>query len=127
MIQVVSVINQKGGVGKSTTSQSLAAGLSLKGFKVLLIDTDSQGNLSFSVGADKKGASTLEVLKKESPAENAIQHIGMIDIIPASISLAGADMQLTEMGKEYRLKEAIKPIMDMYDYIIIVKPEDIGL
>lgn len=127
MKQIVSIINQKGGVGKSTTSQTLAAGLSIKGFKVLLIDMDSQGNLSFSVGADKQGISVLEVLKKESPAADSIQHIGSIDIIPASISLAGADMQLTEMGKEYKLKEAIEPIKKFYDYIIIDTPPALGI
>lgn len=127
MKQIISIINQKGGVGKSTTSQSLAAGLSLKGFKVLLIDMDSQGNLSFSVGANKQGISVLEILKKEVPAEESIQHIGTIDIIPASISLAGADMQLTEMGKEYRLKEAIEPVKKRYDYIIIDTPPALGI
>ena len=127
MNQIISIINQKGGVGKSTTSQSLAAGLSIKGFKVLLIDMDSQGNLSFSVGANKQGISVLEILKKEVPAEESIQHIGTIDIIPASISLAGADMQLTEMGKEYRLKEAIEPVKKRYDYIIIDTPPALGI
>lgn len=127
MKRIVSIINQKGGVGKSTTSQSLAAGLSLKGYKVLLIDMDSQGNLSFSVGADKEGVSTLEVLKRQASAEEALQHIGDLDIIPASISLAGADMQLTEMGKEYRLKEAIEPLKKMYDYIIIDTPPALGI
>lgn len=127
MKRIVSIINQKGGVGKSTTSQSLAAGLSLKGYKVLLIDMDSQGNLSFSVGADKEGVSTLEVLKRQTSAEEAIQHIGALDIIPASISLAGADMQLTEMGKEYRLKEAIEPLKKKYDYIIIDTPPALGI
>lgn len=127
MKRIVSIINQKGGVGKSTTSQSLAAGLSLKGYKVLLIDMDSQGNLSFSVGADKEGVSTLEVLKRQASAEEAIQHIGALDIIPASISLAGADMQLTEMGKEYRLKEAIEPLKEKYDYIIIDTPPALGI
>lgn len=127
MKRIVSIINQKGGVGKSTTSQSLAAGLSLKGYKVLLIDMDSQGNLSFSVGADKEGVSTLEVLKRQASAEEAIQHIGALDIIPASISLAGADMQLTEIGKEYRLKEAIEPLKKKYDYIIIDTPPALGI
>jgi chromosome partitioning protein len=127
MKQIVSIINQKGGVGKSTTSQALAAGLSLKGYKVLLIDMDSQGNLSFSVGANKQGVSVLEVLKREASAEDSTQHIGALDIIPASISLAGADMQLTEMGKEYRLKEAIEPIKKRYDYIIIDTPPALGI
>lgn len=127
MAKITAIINQKGGVGKSTTSQSLAAGLSLKGFKVLLIDMDSQGNLSFSVGANKAAVSVLEVLKQEAAAADAIQTIGNLDIIPASISLAGADMQLVEMGKEYRLKEAIEPLKEKYDYIIIDTPPALGI
>lgn len=127
MAKVTAIINQKGGVGKSTTSQSLAAGLSLKGFKVLLIDMDSQGNLSFSTGANKAAVSILEVLKQEAPAADAIQTVGKLDIIPASISLAGADMQLTEMGKEYRLREALEPIKKNYDYIIIDTPPALGI
>ena len=127
MTTVTAIINQKGGVGKSTTSQTLAAGLSLKGFKVLLIDMDSQGNLSFSVGANKAAVSILEVLKQEATATEAIQTIGSLDIIPASISLAGADMQLVEMGKEYRLKEALEPIKENYDYIVIDTPPALGI
>ena len=127
MAKITAIINQKGGVGKSTTSQSLAAGLSLKGFKVLLIDMDSQGNLSFSTGANKAAVSILEVLKQEAPAADAIQGVGNLDIIPASISLAGADMQLTEMGKEYRLREALEPIKKNYDYIIIDTPPALGI
>lgn len=127
MTTVTAIINQKGGVGKSTTSQTLAAGLSLKGFKVLLIDMDSQGNLSFSVGANKAAVSILEVLKQEATAAEAIQTIGSLDIIPASISLAGADMQLVEMGKEYRLKEALEPIKEKYDYIVIDTPPALGI
>lgn len=127
MAKITAIINQKGGVGKSTTSQSLAAGLSLKGFKVLLIDMDSQGNLSFSVGANKAAVSILEVLKQEATAAEAIQTVGNLDIIPASISLAGADMQLTEMGKEYRLKEALEPVKNNYDYIVIDTPPALGI
>lgn len=127
MAKILSIINQKGGVGKSTTSQSLASGLSIKGFKILLIDMDSQGNLSFSVGADKQCLSVLEVLKKETAVSNVIQHIGALDVIPASVSLAGADMQLTETGKEYRLKEAIEPLRKNYDYIVIDTPPALGI
>lgn len=127
MSEVTSVINQKGGVGKSTTSQTLAAGLSLKGYKVLLIDMDSQGNLSYSAGANKTGITILEVLKQKETAKAAVQKLPRFDIIPASISLAGADMQLTEMGKEYRLKEAIEPLKKIYDYIVIDTPPALGI
>lgn len=126
---VTAVINQKGGVGKSTTSQNLAAGLSLKGKRVLLIDMDSQGNLSLSVGADKSRGtvSILEVLTRENTAAQSIQTIRGLDIIPATISLAGADMQLTEMGKEYRLKEALAPLREEYEHIIIDTPPALSI
>lgn len=126
---ITAVINQKGGVGKSTTSQNLAAGLSLKGKKVLLIDMDSQGNLSLSVGADKSRGtvSILEVLTRENTAAESIQTIRGLDIIPATISLAGADMQLTEMGKEYRLKEALAPLKEEYEHIVIDTPPALSI
>ena len=127
MAQIISIINQKGGVGKSTTAQSLAAGLALKGFRVLLIDMDSQGNVSFSAGSERQSETILEVLTLEVAAADAIQHLDHYDIIPASISLAGADMKLTEMGKEYRLKEALEPIKGNYDFIIIDTPPALGI
>lgn len=127
MKKIVSVINQKGGVGKSTTSLSLAAGLSFKGYKVLLVDMDAQGNLSLSVGANKAAVTILEVLKKEAPMAAAIQHIGELDIVPAALTLAGADMTITEMGKEYRLREALEPLKSDYDYCIIDTPPALGV
>lgn len=127
MSNIISVINQKGGVGKSTTSQSIAAGISRKGYKVLCIDTDPQGNLSFSAGAKKDGITILDVLQQNATIETATQKCGPFDIVPASISLAGADMMLTELGKEYRLREALEPVKENYDYIIIDTPPALGV
>ena len=126
---ITAVINQKGGVAKSTTVQSMGAGLQRKGYKVLLLDMDSQGNLSLSVGADKSRGipSILEVLTNELPITDAIQIIRGTDIVPATISLAGIDMVLNEMGKEYRLKEAVAPIKDKYDFILIDTPPALGI
>lgn len=126
---ITAVINQKGGVAKSTTVQSMGAGLQRKGYKVLLLDIDSQGNLSLSVGADKSRGipSILEVLTNELPITDAIQTIRGTDIVPATISLAGIDMVLNEMGKEYRLKEAVAPIKDKYDFILIDTPPALGI
>lgn len=126
---ITAVINQKGGVAKSTTVQSMGAGLQRKGYKVLLLDMDSQGNLSLSVGADKSRGipSILEVLTNELPITDAIQTIRGTDIVPATISLAGIDMVLNEMGKEYRLKEAVAPIKDKYDFILIDTPPALGI
>lgn len=122
MIKTIAVINQKGGVGKSTTAAALGAGLTLKGFKVLYIDLDAQGNLTYTLGADPKGLTALDVLTKEATAAAAVQHTAQGDVIAASPSLAGADTVITSVGKEYRLKEALEPIKEKYDYIIIDTP-----
>ncbi len=122
MIKTIAVINQKGGVGKSTTAAALGAGLSLKGYKVLYIDLDAQGNLTYTLGADIKGLTALEILTKEATAEQTIQRTAQGDVISASPSLAGADTLITAVGKEYRLKEALEPIKEKYDYIIIDTP-----
>lgn len=127
MQEIISIINQKGGVGKSTTAQALGAGLILKGFKVLLIDLDAQGNLSYTAGADITGLTVIDVLEQRTSPEQAIQRTAQGDIIPASPSLAGADMLLTQTGKEYRLKEAIEPLKSMYDYFIIDTPPALGI
>lgn len=122
MIKTIAVINQKGGVGKSTTAHSIGAGLSLKGFKVLYIDLDAQGNLSYTLGADINGLTALDILTKEATAEQTIQRTAQGDVISAAPSLAGADTLITAVGKEYRLKEALEPIREKYDYIIIDTP-----
>lgn len=122
MIKTIAVINQKGGVGKSTTAAALGAGLTLKGFKVLYIDLDAQGNLTYTLGADPKGLTALDVLTKEATAEQTIQRTAQGDVIAASPSLAGADTVITSVGKEYRLKEALEPLKESYDYIIIDTP-----
>lgn len=122
MIKTIAIINQKGGVGKSTTALCVGAGLSLKGFKVLYIDLDAQGNLTYTLGADINGLTALDILAKQATAEQTIQRTAQGDIIAASPSLAGADTLITAVGKEYRLKEALEPIKEKYDYIIIDTP-----
>ena len=83
-MKVLAVINQKGGVGKTTTALTLAAGLSLRGYSVLSVDLDAQGNLTYTTGADTSGPTVLAVLTGEVLAADAIQHTGSGDIIPAS-------------------------------------------
>lgn len=122
MIKTIAIINQKGGVGKSTTALCVGAGLSLKGFKVLYIDLDAQGNLTYTLGADINGLTALDILTKQATAEQTIQRTAQGDVIAASPSLAGADTLITAVGKEYRLKEALEPIKEKYDYIIIDTP-----
>lgn len=128
MAKIMAIINQKGGVGKSTTATTLAAGLTLKGYKTLAIDLDAQSNLTYTAGAQTGGASILGVITGEVKAADAIQHIdGIGDIIAASKALAGADGYITDTGKEYRLKEAIEPIKGYYDFIIIDTPPNLGI
>lgn len=127
MKEIIAVINQKGGVGKSTTTQSIGAGIALKGYKVLYIDMDAQSNLSYTMGADLKKLTVLDLLNKDAITEQVIQHTDQGDIIPASPALAGADGVITATGKEYRLKEALEPVKDMYDYIVIDTPPALGI
>ena len=127
MSKAIAVINQKGGVGKSTTALAIGAGLSLKGYSVLFIDLDAQGNLSYTLGADTKGYNALGVLQRPETAKEEIQHTEQGDIIASSPSLAGADTLITQTGKEYRLKEALETIAGEYDYCIIDTPPALGI
>lgn len=124
---VYAVLNQKGGVGKTTTAAALWAGLHSKGYKVLAVDLDAQANFSFNAGADTNGLTSLDLLTGEAKAEDVIQHTENGDIIPASHALAGADSTITQTGKEYRLKEALEPVKDIYDYIILDTPPALGI
>ena len=127
MSRVYAVINQKGGVGKSTTAATLAAGLSLKGYKTLSIDLDAQGNLSYTAKARTNGATALGVLTGEVKAEEAIQHTASGDIIASNKALAGADAFIADTGKEYKLKEALESLQAAYDYVIIDTPPALGI
>jgi len=129
--KVVSVANQKGGVGKTTTAVNLSTLLAKKGKKVLLIDTDPQGNATSGLGIDKNvELSTYDLLISDVPAEDIIQDtpIKKLDICPSNINLAGAEVQLVSMmSREQRMKEKIDAIKSKYDYIIIDCPPSLGL
>ena len=127
MSKALAIINQKGGVGKSTTALAIGAGLSLKGYSVLFIDLDAQGNLSYTLGADTKGYNAMGVLERPETAKEEIQHTPQGDIIASSPKLAGADKLLEETGKEYRLKEALESRQGAYDYIIVDTPPALGI
>lgn len=125
--RIISIINQKGGVGKSTTAEALAAYLSLKGFSVLSIDLDAQGNMTYTSGAKTNGATVLGVLTGEVKIVDAIQKTKRGYIIAANKALAGADAFISNTGKEYRLKEALESIEGQYQYIIIDTPPALGI
>lgn len=117
-MQIISIINQKGGVGKSTTATTLHAGLNKRGLKALLIDLDAQGNTSEILGATPAQTSILEALKKPARAGEAIQHTAQGDIIAYDIGL-GVD---GSFKNEYALKEMLSALRGKYDYIIIDTP-----
>jgi len=123
---IITIANQKGGVGKSTTAHALGAGLAQRGKRVLFIDLDAQANLSLSLNTQEGKKSTYELLTRRASIQNAVQHLGAYDAVPASALLANADLELTMTGKEYRLKEAITPVAGAYDFIIIDTPPALG-
>lgn len=128
MAKVISISNQKGGVGKTTTTCSLAAGLKKKGFRVLAVDLDPQGNLGFSVGADTETSATIyDVLKGESRTQFAIQKLSCMDVVISSILLSGIELEFTDTGREFLLKEALRPVEDLYDYILLDTPPALGI
>jgi len=127
MSKIIAIINQKGGVGKSTTASAIGAGLILKGYSILLVDLDAQGNLTNTTGADSGGITSADMLSGSASAESAIQHTASGDIIPASPQLYGADGILTAAGKEYRLRDALKPVKKRYDYIVVDTPPALGI
>lgn len=124
MRSIITVTNQKGGIGKTTTAHAIGAGYSLKGYKTLLIDLDPQSNLTIATGTNKHPASsTYELLTGKATAREIIQPIGEnIAIMPASNQLSKIVIELSETGKEYRLKEKLEPILSDYDYIVIDTP-----
>jgi chromosome partitioning protein len=124
MKSIITVTNQKGGIGKTTTAHAIGAGYSLKGYRVLLIDLDPQSNLTMATGTTKRpNKSTYELLTSNTTAREIIQPIREnIAIMPASNNLSKITIELNETGKEYRLKEKLEPIINEYDYFIIDTP-----
>lgn len=128
MAKVISLINQKGGVGKTASTNAIGVCLKHRDYKVLCIDFDPQGYLSFSMGADTREHSTIyDVLKHSIKIRYAIQKTCVTDIIPADALLGNVEREFTGPGSEHMLKDCLKAIAPMYDYILIDSPPELGL
>jgi len=130
--RIISVANQKGGVGKTTTSVNLGACLAHIGKRVLLVDIDPQGNATSGVGIDKADVDQCiyDMIVEDTDVKEVIKptQIEQLDIIPATIQLAGAEIELVPtISREVRLKRALETVKDQYDYIIIDCPPSLGL
>lgn len=129
--KIISIANQKGGVGKTTTTVNLSTILARKGKKVLLIDADPQGNATSGLGVEKEvELSTYDVLINETTIKDAIQETSIknLKVCPSNINLAGAEVELVSMmSREQRLKEKLDEVKNKFDYILIDCPPSLGL
>ena len=130
--RILTVANQKGGVGKTTTAVNLAASLAASERRTLLVDIDPQGNAGSALGIrrDETEKSVYEVLLDGMPLEDAIRktELKFLDLVPASRHLVGAELELADIDRrEYRLKDALEPVVGGYEYIVVDCPPSLGL
>lgn len=127
MSKVISISNHKGGVGKTTSTINIGAGLNQLGKKILLIDLDPQANLTQSLGILEPTKTIYGALRGEYKLE-PIEILSGFDVIPSTLDLSGAEIEMSsEPGREYILKELIDQIRDSYDYVLIDSPPSLGL
>lgn len=131
MGRIISIANQKGGVGKTTTAVNVSAILAKRGKKVMLIDADPQGNASSGLGLEKETENSLyDVLINDVDLESTLQdtNIKTLKVCPSNMNLAGAEVELvSQMSREQRLKEKLDVVKDDYDFVIIDCPPSLGL
>ncbi|MFL2051578.1 ParA family protein [Leuconostoc mesenteroides] len=130
MAQIIVLANQKGGVGKTTTSINLGAALAQAGQRVLLVDIDAQGNATSGSGVDKSllEHDSYDVIVEQTPLHEVIVATDNYDLVPATIQLSGAEIELAKQPqREYRLKTSLETVRDDYDFILIDNPPALGL
>lgn len=127
-MRITAIVNQKGGVGKSSTALALGDGLARRGRRVLLVDLDAQGNLSFALGVFADAPTVYEVLLRQADVRQAILPVGECTfLLPSSHHLSGLDLLLTDIGKEYRLREVLAPLQEDFDEVVLDTPPQLGI
>ena len=128
MAQIITITNQKGGVGKTTTASALVCGLFQRGARVLGIDLDPQGNLGFSLGMEIGiGRTIYDVMTRKCNISEAIYHTAYGDVIPSDVMLSAAEVEFTSPRREFMLADQLRYVLDRYDFVIIDTPPALNI